>query len=92
MEDHSRADRSGHKWERIGESEVRTRDSATGKTTKKTEVLWVCEKCSSETVLDSGKDPERESTLYSREPMELDGTTINEPEIPSCDVVIAKKG
>lgn len=82
--------RSGHRWEKIGESEVHTRDGATGKTTKKIESLWVCERCGSETVLAQNTNPEAEPVLYSSEPLELDGTTINNPEIPPCDEVLAK--
>jgi len=82
--------RAGHQWDKIGESEIRTRDSTTGKTTNKTQSMWVCGRCGSETLLDKDANPETEPVLYSSEPIELDGTTIHNPEIPPCDEVLAK--
>lgn len=81
----------GHKWEKMGESDVMTHDTATGKRTKKTQSLWVCENCGSETLIDGGKHPDQMDVLYSTQPIELDGTTIQEPEILPCDEVRAKK-
>lgn len=76
---------AGHQWEKVGESEVRTHDTATGVRAKKTQTLWVCQRCGSETIIDGQDHPDTKSVLYASEPLELDGTTILEPEIPSCD-------
>jgi hypothetical protein len=70
----------GHVWEKVSSSEV----SATGMRTK-TQDLWVCVRCLQSTIVDSGQEPERMKELYSLIPLELDGTTIQEPPIASCD-------
>ncbi len=83
--------KTGHLWDKVGESEVRTHDAATGIWTKKTQSLWVCEKCGAETMIDGSDHPDSKDVLYAMEPLELDGTIIADPEIPHCDVVQAKK-
>ena len=83
--------KTGHEWEKVGESEVRTHDAATGIRTKKTQSLWVCNKCGAETMIDGSDHPDSKDVLYAMEPIELDGTTVLDPEIPDCATVLAEK-
>ena len=71
---------NGHHWCQVAESEVR----ATGQKAKK-QWLWRCPRCGQSTVVDDGQDPEVMKELYGIEPLELDGTTILDPLIESCD-------
>ncbi len=75
----------GHQWEWISESEVR----ATGRKAKK-QVLWHCRRCLQSTIVDGDLNPEGTRDLYAMEPMELDGTTIMDPPIESCDREVFK--
>ncbi|MGH6878814.1 MAG: hypothetical protein ACREHV_15750 [Rhizomicrobium sp.] len=79
----------GHVWEKIGESEVTSRVQG-GPMTKKVQCMWVCDQCGSETLIDGPDAPETKPELYGIEPLELDGTTIQNPVIPSCAEVIAR--
>lgn len=74
---------SGHNWSKVSESEVRV--TLEGRQTSKKQWLWVCSRCSSGTIIDDGKDPEQLPELYGLVPLELDGTTIMNPLIMSCD-------
>jgi hypothetical protein len=72
-----------HAWEMISESEVRTR--LNGVSTSKVQCLWICDRCDAQTILDKDIDPNTTTELFAIEPMELDGTTIMEPTLDSCD-------
>jgi hypothetical protein len=75
----------GHKWEWISESEVR----ATGARTK-TQALWHCPRCLQSTIVDGKINPEATRELYAMEPLELDGTTVMDPLIGTCDEELFK--
>ncbi len=78
----------GHQWSKISESEVTT--SIDGRRTSKKQWLWECSRCGSGTIIDEGQDPEQVPELYGLVPLELDGTTIMNPPILSCDEEIKR--
>jgi hypothetical protein len=80
-----------HIWMEVGESEVQTHDTATGIRTKKIQVMWECENCGAKTIIAKGLNPVKQPKLYSMEPLELNGTTVWEPEIPNCEKSVIDK-
>ena len=77
----------GHKWCQVCESEVTTtyRSHSTTRSVVKKQWLWLCSRCGQSTIIDEGQDPESMKALYGIEPLELDGTTIIDPPIGTCD-------
>ena len=77
-----------HEWKKLCESQVTTR--LLGVEKSKSQWLWVCDRCETETILDDGIDPNNSTELYGIGYKELEGTTIMDPILDECDVKITK--
>ncbi len=77
-----------HEWEKLCESQVTTRLNGVKKS--KLQWLWVCSRCEAETILDDGVDPNTSKELYAIGYKELDGSTIMDPVLDTCDIKITK--
>jgi len=80
---------NGHNWIKTIESGVRS--TIEGVTTTKKQWLIICTRCGVASKIDYNQVIGPSTELYSIDPLELDGTIIDEPIIEACDTEIVRR-